>query len=114
MAFGVPVDKYLKYVLAYLFVASTWMDFLTTYLFMRGVPDPDLEANPVAAWFLRHHGFCGLAWAVITCDVFVIGLLLYAWTKKRKTAFVGFAAACVVSNSVVIHNLVALCSLLRN
>jgi hypothetical protein len=107
------MEKYLKYVLAYLFVLSTWLDFGTTWLFMRGVASPELELNPIAAWLLAHHGWCGLAWVIIASDLFVISSLLYAWKLKQKTAFTGFAIACVASNAVVIHNLVRLCSMVR-
>ncbi len=88
------------------------MDFLTTILFMRGKPNPELEINPFAAWFLQHHGFCGLAWAIIALDLFIIGVLLYAWRTRKKLAFTGFAVACIASNAVVIHNLVMLCTML--
>ncbi len=107
-----PTQSPIPYLLAGLFVASTWMDVLTAYLFMGGKPRPELEANPLAAWVIHHHGFCGLAWCVIALDLFVIGVLIKAWHTKQKLAFTGFAVACVASNAVVIHNLVMLCSML--
>ncbi len=100
----------MRYVLSLLFVASTWADFLTTYVLLR-THRGAYEANPLAAWVLFHHGWTGMAVMVGLTDLTVLVLLHIAWRKKQVSAAIGFGTACLMSNAVVIHNLAQLASL---
>lgn len=98
----------MRYLLSYLFCVSTCMDFLTTYLFMDGRVQPDLEANPVAAWALAYGGFEGLGLLVAAVDLLAVTAALTIHRYQPRCALVSLGFMVCVSNAVVVHNLLFL------